>query len=172
MGHRRARMGMLAMLAVGLLSVAPSTVTAAAAASPDAFFAFPSANSTVVGSVGFIDDDEVGYFWSVSRGDSVTETFAGPATITKAKLKIAVGQNFLNSGATVDWTLSINGVDVGRFRILQGFTGKRVFARTFPAIAGPGYTVKIRVTNEVPGGQGSITLVYAGPAAHNIELAP
>ena len=49
-------------------------------------FDFPSSDSTVVGSVGFIDADEVGFFWSMQRGDRVSETFtfSGPSSINRA----------------------------------------------------------------------------------------
>ena len=43
-----------------------------------AVHSFPSDDSTVVGSVGFIDADEIGAFWSVARGDMVEETSADP----------------------------------------------------------------------------------------------
>jgi hypothetical protein len=134
-------------------------------------YTFPSSSSTVVGSVGFINETECGYFWSVSRGDSVTQTFTGgPATITGARLQGTVVSNNLANGARVDWELSINAVVVAKFRIMQGFTGTFSVTRAFSTITGPNYTVKIRVLNEVPVGDGSITLAYAGSSPHTIQL--
>ena len=136
----------------------------------DAAKAFPSATSTVVGSVGFIDSSQVGYFWSASRGDSVTETLSGPAKIKKAIFKLDVISNALNSGAHVDWIVSINGTDVGSFNIVEGQLGAVTEKISFPKITGGSYTVKIRVNNEVAGGEGSHTLRYAGAGPHSVTL--
>ena len=169
--NRGARPGLLALVATTMLvALAPSAARAGTA--PSTTYAFPSAGSTVVGSVGFIDADEVGYFWSVARGDSVSQSFAGPASVTKAGLKVTVMFNNLNSGAHVDWSLEINGTPVARFRVPQGYLGPITLRKVFPAIAGPNYAVKIRVTNEVAVGQGSVTLAYAGASAHVLVLLP
>ena len=156
----RLGLGTIAVVSMTLLAVGSSAANAAVKTRVQVF-TFPSANSTVIGSVGFLNSCEVGYFWSASRGDSVEQTFTGPASITKALLRAYVVQNVLNSGAHVDWSLSINGIDVARFRVNQGVVGTVQVGRTFAAITGPSYDVKIRVTNEVASGQGSITLAYA-----------
>lgn len=132
--------------------------------------AFPSANSTVIGSTGFIDSYEVGYFWSASRGDSVEQSFSGPATIKKATFKLDVPYNSL-VGANVDWTASINGTDIGSFSVTPGLTGPVTEQFKFAKMTGGTYDVKIRVTNEVPGGDGSITLAYAQSYAHKVSLS-
>jgi hypothetical protein len=168
--RRSAVVAALAAVAM-ILAFAPSSANASVAATKNPFV-FPSANSSVIGSVGFIDDDEVGYFWSASRGDSVTQTFTGPASVNGIILKASVITNVLNSGAEVDWTISINGIDVGRFRVVEGFTGTLTTHAAFASIAGPNYTVKIRVVNEVPGGEGSHTLAYAGSLVHGFLLRP
>jgi hypothetical protein len=155
----------LALLAACALAVVPSA-TAAPMTYP-----FPSSNSTVVASVGFIDANQVGYFWSAARGDLVSETFAGPTVIYGATLNLEVIENALNSGAFVDWDVEINGVVVGSFTVNQGFIGPFTKQLSFPRIVGPMYTVTIRVTNEVAVGQGSHTLAYAGPYAHSITLS-
>ena len=155
----------LALLAACALAVVPS-----ATALP-VTYPFPSSNSTVVGSIGFIDANQVGYFWSAARGDLVEETFAGPPAIFGATLELEVIENALNSGAFVDWDVEINGVVVGSFTVNQGFTGPFTRSLTFPRIQGPNYTVTLRVTNEVAGGQGSHTFAYAGPFAHSIRLS-
>lgn len=147
---------------------APAT-SAHPAAQPAAANEFPSSTSTVIGSIGFIDDYEVGYFWSAARGDSVEQTFSGPAAVRRAILKLDVTYNGLY-GSDEDWALSINGTDVGSFTITQGQTGplKEVFK--FHAIRGGTYDVKLRETNEVPGGDGSIALRYAGDGWHSVAL--
>ncbi|HYV01649.1 MAG TPA: hypothetical protein VEM93_04845 [Actinomycetota bacterium] len=137
---------------------------------------FPSSGSHVVGSVGFLDKVQVGYFWSSSRGDLVSQFVPGPASVDQAILDVEVVTNVLNSGAEVDWNLEIDGSVVGSFVVHEGFTGPITVDVTFPAIvgrvaaSGPAYSVLIRVTNEVPGGEGSHTLAYAGSYAHSIEL--
>ena len=134
-------------------------------------FDFPSADSTVVASIGFRDADEVGSFWSVGRGDLVSETFSTAlGSISRAILEVEVIRNVLNSGAFVDWDLEINGVVVGNFTIDEGFTGPVTVDVTFSPITGPVYDVTIRVTNEVAAGEGSHTLAYAGAFAHSIQL--
>ena len=102
----------------------------------------------------------------------MSQTFSGPASVNVAQLKATVVTNVLNSGAEVDWNLEINSVIVGRFRVVEGFTGTLTLARTFAPISGPNYDVTIRVTNEVPSGEGSITLAYAGAWIHGIKLRP
>lgn len=150
---------------------APFAVSAASGTvAPQSVHSFPSATSTVVGSVGFINADEVGYFWSASRGDSVAESFAGPNRVKKIVLNLDVVQNVLSSGAQVDWTVSINGTDVGSFSVVQGQLGPVTQKFSFPKITGGTYLVKIRVTNEVAGGQGSHTWRYAGAGPHQIKL--
>ena len=105
--------GVLALAATMMLAFAPSPARASAGTwVPAAPYVFPSSTSTVVGSVGFIDADEVGYFWSASRGDSVAQSYSGPASVDGILMKVSVIQNVLNSGAHVDWMVSVNGVDV------------------------------------------------------------
>jgi hypothetical protein len=135
-------------------------------------FDFPSSDSTVVGSVGFFDADEVGAFWSMQRGDRVSETFtfSGPSSINRALLQVAVVTNVLAPGQSVNWNLEINGTVLGSFTVPAGFTGPLTLDVSFPPISGPTYAVTIRVTNEVPGGGGAHTLAYAGNLAHSIEL--
>jgi len=162
---RLARTWILALLAACSLALVPSSAMALGAS-----YDFPSSNSTVVASVGFIDSDEVGFFWSAERGDRVTETFIGAPAIWRVVLRLEVVFNVLNSGAQVDWDLVINGNVVDSFVVQQGFIGPIVRMATFPHIKGPVYTVTIRVTNTVPGGQGSHSLAYAGAFEHSIQL--
>lgn len=160
---RRFAAVVVAVSAALVLAVAPPQASAA-------LFDFPSNDSTVVASVGFIDSDEVGFFWSATRGDLVSETFMGPTAVNRAVLNVHVVNNALSAGNEVDWDLTINGVIVGGFSVASGFTGPVTLNVGFPAIFGPTYTVAIKVTNTVPVGGGSHTLAYAGDFAHSIEL--
>ena len=162
-----AGVGLLAVVAFLLLAITPgyastnSVVTKAA---------FPSSSSTVVGSVGFINGTECGYFWSAARGDSVSQTIHGPGGIKRAILKLDVVTNVLSGGNEVDWDILINGVNVGHFIVHEGQTGLIRFKAHFGRIVGPNYDVVIKVTNEVPSGGGSHTLAYAGALPHSIQL--
>jgi hypothetical protein len=134
--------------------------------------AFPSGASTVVGSVGFIDADEIGYFWSAARGDLVSESFADPlASVSHAVFDFAVPGNVLST-VPVNWDVLINGVTIGNFSISPGFTGPVNLDLTFAPIANVGgsYLVAFEVTNEVPLGYGSHTLAYAGDYPHSVTL--
>jgi hypothetical protein len=133
---------------------------------------FPSGASTVVGSVGFIDADEIGYFWSTARGDLVSESFADPlASVSRAIFDFDVPTNVLST-VPVNWDVLINGTTIGSFSISPGFTGPVNLDLTFAPIANVGgsYLVAFEVTNEVPVGYGSHTLAYAGEYAHSVEL--
>ena len=164
--RRLASGGIIATVAVMMFAFAPS-----AGATALATYSFPSASSTVIGSVGFVNSCEAGYFWSASRGDSVTQTFTSIRRTTHAILDVAVVSNALNGGNTVDWTLSINGHNVDSFVVSEGFTGAIHRDVKFAKIRGRKYTVKLFVTNEVPGGGGSMTFAYADcGGVHSIKL--
>ena len=168
--HARVRVAVLSIFGTLLLAVLPATAAGASTAPSVSVFEFPSASSTVVASIGFINSTEVGYFWSASRGDMVEQTFSGPASVNGAILKATVVENVLNGGNHVDWALNINGITVGRFRVPTGFIGTLTVAKSFAPISGPSYDVQIKVLNEVPGGGGSITLAYAGSSPHGVVL--
>lgn len=156
----------------GAAAVHQATPAKPSAVEPQTAVSFPSASSTVIGSLGFVDDYQVGYFWSAARGDSVEQTFAfdTPQRVRRLILRLDVPSNALSNGAEVDWTASVNGTDVGNFTVPEGQTGPITYRYTFPAMTGGNYDVKIRVTNEVPGGDGSITLAYAGDYTHIARL--
>lgn len=120
---------------------------------------FPSATSSVVGSVGFINPNEVGYFWSASRGDSVQETLADSLPIvSQLKLDLVVPTNSLSAGNALMWGVEVNGVEVGTFSVASGATGPLSHTFDFAGIAGAGaYTVRIEARNTIPGGGGSHT---------------
>lgn len=134
---------------------------------------FPSDDSTVVGSVGFINAEEIGWFWSVARGDTVSESFVDPLLqVNQAAFELAVIDNVLNSGAEVDWDVIINGTTIGSFVIPEGFIGTKSLDFSFSPIASVAgaYEVTLVVTNEVPGGYGSHSFAYAGEYPHSFEL--
>ena len=135
---------------------------------------FPSANSTVVGSVGFIDADEIGFFWSVTNGDKVSESFADPLIdVSQAIFDFDVPTNSLVD-VPVNWDVLINGNIIGNFTVLAGFTGPVHLDLSFAPIGNVGgnYLVAFEVTNDVYVGGGSHTLAYAGPYNHSVQLIP
>ena len=162
-----AGVGLLATSVFLILAVTPGY---ASTTSTTNTAVFPSSTSTVVASVGFINSTEIGYFWSAARGDSVSQTIHGPSSIKRTILKIDVVENFLANGATVDWNVLINGHVLGSFSVVEGQTGLVKFKKRFPKMLGPNYDVQLEVTNEVPAGDGSITLAYAGAFPHSIQL--
>lgn len=133
-------------------------------------YEFPSAASSVIASGGFLNDVEIGWFWSAFRGDSVSQQFAASDVINRAVLDIDVVSNVLQNDAYVTWELVINGTGVGSFTIEEGFTGRVTAEFAFPIVAGPIYQVELKVVNQVPVGDGSITLAYASDLAHSITL--
>lgn len=120
------------------------------------------------------------YFWNAAggdvlasfppgttfRGDKVEETFVGTGLVSVNQLDLLfdVSQNFLNSGAQVDWEVRLNGTPVGTWtwHDTDG-TGPVNLSYLFAPIFGGGtYTVGMHVTNEVPLGFGSIALAKGG----------
>jgi len=132
-------------------------------------FDFPSASSAIVGSVGFIDGEQAGYFWDNFRGDGASETVSGPASISSYSLDVDLPSNALNNGNVVNWDMVINGTVVDSFTVN---VGDALISRSasFGSIAGPSYTLELRVTNQVPGGGGSCSLRYAGVGNHTITV--
>jgi len=148
-------------LVAGLLALQPVTTTAASYSD-----SFPSGGSTVVASVGVIDADELGYFWSMTRGDLISQTFVGTglATATTLDLSVEVSFNVLAGGNQVDWGIFVNAVQVGTWTVLNtDGTFSENLSYVFAPIAGAGtYTISMEVLNEVPSGAGSIALRYPG----------
>ncbi|ELX11379.1 hypothetical protein Jab_2c34980 [Janthinobacterium sp. HH01] len=145
-----------------LRSVVLSAAVLAASAHANTYsFNFPTSGSAVVGSTGFISSTEIGYFWSVNRGDSVSQGYAGSGVFgtTNLELDLNVTHNSLNNGASVQWDVLVNGQDVGDWNVAQGSgTGVSHLSLNFGAIAGEFNSLALVVKNNVPGGQGSISL--------------
>jgi hypothetical protein len=127
---------------------------------------FPSTNSTVVASLGFISPTEIGYFWSVARGDSVSQTFTGTGltSVNHLDLHLNIPENFLNSGAFTNWNVSLNGVIVGSWMWTDtSGIGPLDLSYSFLDVVGDGtYAIRMAVTNQVPPGSGSIALSVPG----------
>ncbi len=135
--------------------------------------AFPSNDSVVVASEGFIDADEIGYFYSTAQGHRVSQTFTDPlASVYRAVFDFSVPYNSLKTSTFVDWDVLINDTTIGDFAISDGFTGPVHLDFTFSPIANIGgqYEVEFAVTNQVGLGLGSITLAYAGDYPHSVQL--
>jgi hypothetical protein len=136
-------------------------------------YEYPSAGSTVVGSVGFIDATRIGFFWSAARGDSVTQTFASPlSAVDRVIMQLNVPNNGLASA--LNWDVRLNGVDIGDFSVAPGVLGDitvDLSGFSVPSMGG-NYTMRIAALNTIPPGGGSHTLTYAGPAAHSLTLLP
>ena len=132
---------------------------------------FPSDDSTVVGSSGFIDDDEVGYFWSRDLGHSVEETFADPAPSIE-RLVWDYDILFNSLGDPCNWRVLVNGEAVGEFSVVFGQLGPQQVDFSFDPVAAVGgeYTVRAEVTNVVRPGAGSMSLRYALAGPHQVEL--
>lgn len=140
---------------------------------------FPSGTSTVVGSIGFIDSDEMGYFWTASRGDSVTEAFGttGLASANRLDLRFNVTRNVLATGAFTAWDVLVNGTSVGGWSWASGDgIGTVSLSLLFPTIlaAGDGddFTIRMAVLNVVADGAGSIALGFPGSGALTGDAVP
>jgi len=125
---------------------------------------FPSADSTVVGSVGFINANEIGWFWSVSRGHSVTETFVGTGLeyAYQLDLDFQVTDNVLLEN--IYWDVYVNGSDIGDWSWTPvASTGLVSLSFGFSDITGNGtYEIAMLVSNEASSGYGSIALGVPG----------
>lgn len=131
-------------------------------------FVFPSATSTVIGSVGFVDSENVGYFWDVNRGDSVSETFFGPGSVSSYTLDVGIPRNNLST-EDIDWEVVINGTVVDTFQVVAGQSSVNI-SGSFASISGPSYDVSVRVTNTISPGLGSCTFRYAGAGENTLTL--
>lgn len=122
---------------------------------------FPSDSSTVVGD-GAAPAGQIGFFWSVARGDSVTETIAienvDGGQINRALFDFSVPLNSaLNS---VTWNVSINGTVVGSFTVPAMFTGQISQDYSFAPIINTvdsNYIIEFTLTDGVPTGDGAHT---------------
>jgi hypothetical protein len=163
----------LVATALGLLPAQAGTFTAN----------FPTTNSTIVASVGVLDDPtHLGGFWSVSRGDSVEQAFVGTgvAHATQLQAHLLVPGNSLSPGRTEYWQFSLNGIPVGDFAVAsEDGVGARDLEFNFPPLPSTGdYTVRLAIQNEIPDGGGAIWLsteswiqITAVPEPSSVALA-
>lgn len=124
---------------------------------------FPSAGSTAVASVGNLGTG-FGYFWSAAGGDMIQQTFTGTglAAVGELDLSFPITDNYLSPGAEVDWSVLLNGVQVGGWvwKDTDG-VGQLTKSYTFAPIQGLGtYNLAMEVINEVPSGEGSIAVGF------------
>lgn len=112
---------------------------------------FPSGASVSTASAGE-------YFFLTSH--SVQETFSGTGlnAVTSLDLALDLDYNSLNGGGFVDFDVLINSVTVGSFSFVETDTlGIYNFSYSFSEIIGSGtYELALQVTNNVPGGLGSV----------------
>ncbi|MCF2145543.1 hypothetical protein IQ276_003550 [Desmonostoc muscorum LEGE 12446] len=157
-------------------AVAVSLYVGEQSASAASFSAeYPSSNSTVIASLGEITPGEFGYFWSVQRGDSITETFSGTGlnSVDSLDLNFNISQNFLALDTSVLWDVLVNGIDIGDWSWSDA-DGIGNFSQSyiFPEIIGGGnYTISMNVLNEVPRGFGSIA-IQTGTATFSTKAVP
>jgi|GEM_PF-4988185 len=131
---------------------------------------FPSADSDVVASVGFRDGENIGAFWSATRGDLVSEFLVDPASeITGLVWNLDITRQGLRE--PLDWGLYVNGVEVARVSY-EAESGPQTIEIRFNAIPsdGGGYLVSFECLSTVASAFGSMDLRYAGAGPHQIEL--
>ena len=149
---------------------------------------FPHLGHDVTASIGDIERERLGYFWSAARGDGIValEMINPWPSLERAILNVQVVDNTLVPGAFITWELLINDISVGEVTVDAGHTGLINLNVTFHEIPhrwsypNPiydrtlyGYDVEFRVVNEVPRGSGSISLAQSVARiyyAHSIEL--
>jgi len=142
--------------------LAAAALTAAGLSQASSYsFNFPSTSSSVVASIGSIGSSEIGYFWSVARGDKVSQAYAASGVFgtTSLELDLNVTRNVLSTGNSVQWDVLVNGTDVGDWAWSSANgTGLTHLSLSFAAVTGEFSTLALVVKNEVPSGDGSIAL--------------
>jgi hypothetical protein len=132
---------------------------------------FPSSNSIVISSTGMPNPGQYGYFWSKSRGDSISQTFSGTGLpyVNAIDLNFNVTYNVL--GSRIYWDVLVNGTDIGDWSWGDSDgIGSVNLHLDFADIYGSGvYNIKMAVSNEVAGSikigfPGNMTL-YSNAAA-------
>lgn len=117
---------------------------------------FPSSGSTIVAN-------GAGNFFFLDT-HSASETFVGTglATVNTVDLSLTLASNNMMNGAFVNFDVLLNGIDIGDIVFNVGdATGVAFdFMFAFAPIAGAGtYDIVLDVTNNVPGGDGSVSFV-------------
>ncbi len=122
---------------------------------------FPSDDSTVIGSTGYISAERgIGYFWSQNRGDMVAETFADTGVETLNQIDLDLDIAFSSLRTDIFWDVFVNDVLVGNWSwAANAGAGVLDLSFSFDDIVGNGvYEIAMFVTNEVYPGGGSMTL--------------
>ena len=128
--------------------------------------AFPSEDSTVVASAGVIGSGQYGWFWSVARGENITENFTGTGLdeVFQLDLNFEITYNNLVAGDYTEWDVLINGNSVGGWTWTYSMgLGVVDASYSFAPIAGAGnYALRMEIVNEVPPHHGSIAIGFPG----------
>jgi hypothetical protein len=96
------------------------------------------------------------YWWNAGDYAEGSRT-PGFSSVTGISYDLTIEPNKLIGTGHVDLDLSINGVVVGSFTVLEGETSKSV-SFSFPPISGPTFTIRLEETNTVDRGAGSIVI--------------
>ena len=125
---------------------------------------YPSVNSTVVASEGFINPSTIGYFYLAS--DSVTQTFqaTGLQYASRLDLSLRIPENLLIGNNTIGWNVFVNNTPVGTWSWgSANGKGQANYSFFFGNIIGEGeYTIAMRVASNVAQSGGSIALGLNG----------
>ena len=103
------------------------------------------------------------YIWNV--GDYWQQTFTGTGlnSINRIKFNLSL-TNVLTSGHTVQVDVYVNGTKLAHITFVSGQASFVTRAITIPALNGPDYTIQFLETNQVPAGDGSVSLNIDGPS--------
>jgi len=98
------------------------------------------------------------HIWTA--GDYWEQTFSGTglSSATTTTLNLFYDDNTLNTGNSLDMSVSINGTTVGTFVVNPGDTGLKSYGYSFSSILGPSYDIKMIATNTIAGGAGSVSM--------------
>jgi hypothetical protein len=104
------------------------------------------------------------YIWNVGDYWRQDFTATGLASINRVKFNLAF-TNVLCCGQTVQVNVTINGVQLAHLKFVEGQASFVTRALSLPApITGPDYTIQFLETNQVPVGDGSVSLNIDGPS--------
>lgn len=112
--------------------------------------------------------NQIEYFFLV--GDQISETIATNApAVSGAVLDLNIPLN--SAQVDIDFAVFLNDTQIGAFSVPTMSTAPIHEEFEFAPITGPEYTLRVTETNEVPPGQGSLT-IGTGAAVGSIALRP
>ena len=134
-------------------------------------FDFPSAASDVVASAGFINANEMGFFFSASNGHAVSQTFeTTTAYLSHLIFSLSIPTNGLAQDQQGEFDIRVNGTKVAELVITPDLLGTHLFHVPVPNIPGPNFTIGLEMTNDIAPGGGTFSLGYAEPTPSSITL--